>query len=556
MLTDVNKCTVLYNDLRVISIKKYKVIDLFSGAGGLSLGFMQTDKVEIVAAAEKNPNARKTYKRNFSQVKRLYSDVATIDYNELIGSCDNIDIVIGGPPCQGFSNANRQHTTIISMNNRLVKEYVRAICELKPKAFVMENVAMLRSQVHRFMVDETDLQDSCIMGLELSDDKVELLPSKSNFQGAFDLIKSVTCDSSYMWEEPFYKVINLLYRYRINQKKFDSSVEKYKRRLRCWLQETRESQTAGEESVIKKNDRFMAEVILSYLGGESDFGEVISAIEKPLMTQRAFQRMKELSDNNIHVYDYEEGNNGIFALVKSYAVRDYIKAVLESSPYDYDLSENTLNAINYGAPQRRERFIIVGIKKEYNEKYNPPEPTFIANFRTVRDAISDIQNIVPRTTMENCSTDYFSLPPHPNATGLEKELRGKALYNHIVTATREVAKSRFKALKEGQNFHDLTSELKTTYSNAERTQNTIYMRLKYDEPCGTVVNVRKSMWIHPELDRAISIREAARLQTFPDSFVFEGTKDSQYQQIGNAVPPFLAKAIAESVISILDRIPD
>lgn len=60
------------------------------------------------------------------------------------------------------------------------------------------------------------------------------------------------------------------------------------------------------------------------------------------------------------------------------------------------------------------------------------------------------------------------------------------------------------------------------------------------------------MWIHPVLDRAISIREAARLQTFPDSFVFEGTKDSQYQQIGNAVPPYLARAIAKSVISVLD----
>jgi DNA (cytosine-5)-methyltransferase 1 len=78
------------------------------------------------------------------------------------------------------------------------------------------------------------------------------------------------------------------------------------------------------------------------------------------------------------------------------------------------------------------------------------------------------------------------------------------------------------------------------------------MRLKYDEPSGTVVNVRKSMWIHPVLDRAISIREAARLQTFPDSFVFEGTKDSQYQQIGNAVPPYLARAIAKSVIAVLD----
>mgnify|MGYP001517293353 FL=1 len=135
---------------------------------------------------------------------------------------------------------------------------------------------------------------------------------------------------------------------------------------------------------------------------------------------------------------------------------------------------------------------------------------------------------------------------------LGQQLRGKMLFNHISTATRDTAQKRFEALKEGQNFHDLDSSLKTTYSNAERTQNTIYMRLRYHEPSGTVVNVRKSMWIHPVLNRAISIREAARLQTFPDTFVFEGTKDSQYQQVGNAVPPILANAIAKSLLPILD----
>ena len=126
---------------------KYKVVDLFSGAGGLSLGFSQTGRFSIVAAAENNPNARKTYLRNHKGT-RLYSDVRNIDYKELVDSLGVIDVVIGGPPCQGFSNANRQHTTIVSMNNHLVKEYVRAICDLRPKAFVMDNVALLRSHLH------------------------------------------------------------------------------------------------------------------------------------------------------------------------------------------------------------------------------------------------------------------------------------------------------------------------------------------------------------------------------------------------------------------------
>ena len=61
------------------------------------------------------------------------------------------------------------------------------------------------------------------------------------------------------------------------------------------------------------------------------------------------------------------------------------------------------------------------------------------------------------------------------------------------------------------------------------------------------------MWIHPEKDRAISVREAARLQTFPDSFVFCGTKDQQYQQVGNAVPPIMAKAIAKKLAKLLNQ---
>ena len=113
---------------------------------------------------------------------------------------------------------------------------------------------------------------------------------------------------------------------------------------------------------------------------------------------------------------------------------------------------------------------------------------------------------------------------------------------------------RFEALKEGQNFHDLDESKKTnTYTDASRTQNTIYLRLKYDEPSGTVVNVRKSMWIHPTQDRAVSVREAARLQTFPDSFIFYGTKDKQYQQVGNAVPPIMAKAIAKKLAKTLKK---
>lgn len=123
-------------------MEKYKVVDLFAGAGGLSLGFVQTKKYEVKVAFENNPNMQKTYRKNHPGVD-VRGDVCAADYSEIKKKYGEIDIVIGGPPCQGFSNANRQKNTAVSLNNKLVKQYVRAVLELKPKAFIMENVSML-----------------------------------------------------------------------------------------------------------------------------------------------------------------------------------------------------------------------------------------------------------------------------------------------------------------------------------------------------------------------------------------------------------------------------
>lgn len=160
-----------------------------------------------------------------------------------------------------------------------------------------------------------------------------------------------------------------------------------------------------------------------------------------------------------------------------------------------------------------------------------------------------------RRTGDILSILIENIPRKENLGELATALRDSAvLKNHMITKTTDVAMQRFKALKQGQNFHALEDSLKTnTYTDATRTQNTIYLRLNYDEPSGTVINVRKSMWIHPTLNRAISVREAARLQTFPDHFVFCGSKDKQYQQVGNAVPPIMAKSIGKKLAQILTK---
>ena len=121
----------------------YTVVDLFAGAGGLSLGFMQTQKYDIKVAFEKIPHMQDTYRRNHPHVD-IQGDVCAADYADIKRRYGDIDVVIGGPPCQGFSNANRQKNTAINQNNMLVKQYLRAILELQPKAFVMENVSIIK----------------------------------------------------------------------------------------------------------------------------------------------------------------------------------------------------------------------------------------------------------------------------------------------------------------------------------------------------------------------------------------------------------------------------
>lgn len=109
----------------------YKVVDLFAGAGGLSLGFMQTRKYDIKVAFENSPYMQETYRLNHPGVE-VHGDVCAANYDEIKEKYGDIDVVIGGPPCQGFSNANRQKNHAISQNNMLVKQYIRAVLELKP----------------------------------------------------------------------------------------------------------------------------------------------------------------------------------------------------------------------------------------------------------------------------------------------------------------------------------------------------------------------------------------------------------------------------------------
>lgn len=532
----------------------YKVVDLFAGAGGLSLGFMQTQKYDIKVAFENSHYMQDTYRLNHPGVE-VQGDVCTADYDAIKKKYGEIDVVIGGPPCQGFSNANRQKNHAISQNNMLVKQYIRAILELKPKAFVMENVSMLKSDVHRFYMEESDIETVKRCGIPVKSTPLHLLDAEYVFDGALEFVKDQQKIQQYLWPEQHYFELNVIYKAAKNLDKMKSALEKHKKKLCAAAADYAKSSDNNHISRVSA-DAFQA--VLNYYSGVLDASALKSKIEPAIMIQRMLSKAQEIYENHI-VVDAYTVEDGIAAVIRSFAVYDYLEKVLQAPENDYVLDKGVLCAADYGAPQKRMRFVVIGIKRSISPKVALPKGRFDADeYRTVRDAISDLEDVTPVFDLED-DKNGIRIERKENLNELASALRNaEVLRNHIVTKTTDIAMERFRALKQGQNFHALDESLKmNTYTDAARTQNTIYLRLNYDEPSGTVVNVRKSMWIHPTLDRAISVREAARLQTFPDSFVFCGSKDKQYQQVGNAVPPIMAKSIAKKLAKILkDNLPE
>lgn len=527
----------------------YKVVDLFAGAGGLSLGFVQTKKFDIKVAFENNPNMQKTYQLNHPGVE-VKGNVCEANYKDIERKYGKIDVVIGGPPCQGFSNANRQHNHAISQNNMLVKQYIRAIVELQPKAFVMENVSMLKSDVHRFYLDKRDLDIVSKYEIPKKETEMVLLDEKYVFDDAIEIVKDKCKVEQYLWTEKHYWELNIIYKACKNSEKLKKTLEKHKKKLLKISENYKKCEGAHyvEEESYKAFD-----AIRKYYNEEIAIDKIFENIEKAIMIQRMLRKAKEIFDNELVVERYLN-KKGIVACIYSYAVYDYLSSIVQSEDNGYIINSKVLCAADYGAPQKRMRFVIVGVKKTISDKIDFPNGSYSEDqYTTVRDAIADLENVIPVYSVKE--DKGISLATIKKISGLGKKLRDTdILKNHIITKTTDNAMKRFKALKQGQNFHALDDALKSnTYTDVNRTQNTIYLRLNYDEPSGTVVNVRKSMWVHPTLDRAVSVREAARLQTFPDSFVFCGTKDRQYQQVGNAVPPIMAKAIAEKINMVLSN---
>ncbi len=204
----------------------------------------------------------------------------------------------------------------------------------------------------------------------------------------------------------------------------------------------------------------------------------------------------------------------------------------------YAVQARVLRASEYAVPQNRRRMFIVGTRSDISEFFEFPEKTTVVH--TTSDAISDLPDL---------SVDDGSPYPTEPLTDLQNSLRSgsKYLYNHQITEHSPATKSVISLVPDGGNYKDLPNSLQGI-----RNVNIAWTRFASDKPSNTIDTGHRHHF-HYTYNRVPTVREAARLQSFPDTYIFLGSKTSQMKQVGNAVPPMLAKLIAENLYKVVSR---
>jgi len=230
---------------------------------------------------------------------------------------------------------------------------------------------------------------------------------------------------------------------------------------------------------------------------------------------------------------------GLATLYKGKAKIEIEKKFKENK---YIQNSNILYAPNYGVPQIRKRLFFVGLDKDYYDKFEfPKEILSKENYVTCEEAISDLP-----TLEYDLGTDNIEYPNQP-LSKYQQQMRKNSIVvnNHIGTQHTDLVKNVISQVPEGGNHKDLPKGV-----GESRKFNEAWTRYHSKKPSKTIDTGHRNHF-HYKFNRVPTVRENARLQSFPDDFIFLGTKTQQYRQVGNAVPPLLGYHIAMKLKEIL-----
>ncbi|WP_027340701.1 DNA cytosine methyltransferase [Halonatronum saccharophilum] len=463
---------------------KYKTVDLFCGAGGFSKGFEMSDKFNIFKAYDVNEEALKTYNVNH-QGEGINYDI-TGKVPEYLKD-RSIDVLIGSPPCQGFSDAKGSRKLEDERNN-LVFHFIRWVREIQPKVVVMENVEGILTISDNFLKEVEDEYD------------------KSGYVVKYDVLNSKD--------------------FGVPQKRKRAIFIATKKDMTC--PSLPRPITGKQLNLFNDKQLFKSHITV---------GDAISDLPKSNI------------DSN-EILDYKLNSQNKYQRI----MRRYSKKVynhIAKSPREKDMF--IVEKIPEGKMYRSTRFgnKYVGVWDLFKDEFTFEQRLilwFIARHRG-RKAYKLEKKSGP---------DYI-----PENKIIESLKNRKVLQEAINYGFKELIEQKFsitikdiRSLKESGWLRKKEKEGITAYDlNSKSGIRPRYMRLNRGDQSNTILttdfNAREKL--HPFENRGLSLREGARIQSFPDDFIFEGEFDAIATQIGNAVPPLMAKAIAEHIIQFLEK---
>lgn len=405
------------------------VVDLFSGAGGMTLGFKyiiknntfkKSDVFNILFANEFDKDAASTFRNNFPEINMIEKDIKNLTREEINNYLDgeNVDLIIGGPPCQSFSTVGKR---VYDDKAKMYQEYLRLLKIIRPKMFLFENVRGILSMKETFY--KTD------------------------------------CEGNILYDE-----------------------------------------------IVSRTGRKSKKPQIDYYGDK-----ILDKIEKEF--------------KNI------------------------------DKDFGYKIKYQVLKASDFGIPQNRERVFIVGVRNDINKEWIFPTP-LNKDILSIKEAIDDL----PELKSGQSINEYNKEPDNYYQKLMRK--KSNVLTQHIAADYGEKIRTVIKNVPQGEGknyFNKLVEEGKVEkkYYLTSGYANT-YSRLIETEPSTTITNNLTTpsalRCIHYRDDRALSPREGARIQSFPDWFDFCGNMGKVAMQIGNAVPPLLAMAMAEQIKNFLEGV--
>lgn len=214
----------------------------------------------------------------------------------------------------------------------------------------------------------------------------------------------------------------------------------------------------------------------------------------------------------------------------------------------YNVSYQVLNAADFGVPQKRMRAFFVGIKKEIGKfDFQVINKYRVSKLTTVDDAIGDLYRV------ENTKVDNKTIYEVDGEYGndyLTKMHDGSGLvYNHFIKYPNAIVQKRISYVPSGGNWKNVPERL---FPSKRNNRHSNYMKRLDRTGQSITIDTGHDVYFHPIYNRVPTVRESARIQSFPDSFHFSGTRNEQLRQVGNAVPPMLAQTVAKGIIEVLD----